>query len=161
MWDEAERWPKECYVSKGKAHGGSFNGNACRTLLNKIDLLQSLAPIQALPFIAAFRALKTVVDGCFGSELNADIKRLISEFKDLYLDLEINITPKIHCVFFHVPAFCLKYGHGLGRHSEQASESVHSDFQKIWCKYKVNVVNPKYGTSLLRAVTEYNSRHIK
>ena len=119
-----------------------------------------MCPIEGLPYVAAFRALNEVVRACFGSELSNDFLSRILYFKQLYLDLEIGVTPKVHTVFFHVPTFCENRGVGLGRHSEQASESVHSDFGHIWKKYKVNDNHPDYGSRLLRAVVEYNSNHV-
>ena len=58
-----------------------------------------------------------------------DILRSKSKYIDLVELGCVNVTPKRHCIFHHVPEFCGKYG-GLGRHSEQASESVHADFKK-------------------------------
>ena len=43
----------------------------------------------------------------------------------------------MHCVFFHVSDFCINSSRGLGFFSEQAMESVHSDFSKTWEKFKV------------------------
>ena len=54
-----------------------------------------------------------------------------------YLSLEIDVTPKVHAVMYHVSEFCELKGMGLAPWSEQTSESVHHDFNLLWEKYKL------------------------
>ena len=135
VWPDAEKWPKECNMTPDPMYGGVFNGNDCRTLLKKADILQSLSysHLEVQPFTQAFRALDKVVEACFGTTLNPSYMERISEFRNSYIDLVelkyINITPKVHAIIHHVQEFCEKSG-SLGRHSEQASESVHADLKK-------------------------------
>ena len=159
-WPGAAEWAVACHVQKEDYHGGSFNGNACRALLLKSDLLRSMCPFFCLKYVEVFRAFKCVVDSCYGTELSADFEDRIHEFRHAFNALEINVTPKIHAVFHHIPQFCLKYATGLGRHSEQASESVHAHFKSTWAKYKVNQSHPDYAARLLRAVKEFNCSHL-
>lgn len=78
-----------------------------------------------------------------------------------YIDLDVNVTPKVHAVIWHVPQFCARFNEGLGRCSEQAGESVHHDFAKTWENYKLkSLSHPEYGNSLKRAVCAYNGRHL-
>ena len=83
--------------------------------------------------------------------------------KSKYMDLVelgcVNVIPKMHCIFHHVPEFCGKYG-GLGRHSEQASESVHADFKKTLVRYKVGNPLDSFDQHLLRAFMDYNCGHL-
>ena len=52
-------------------------------------------------------------------------------------------------------------GKGLGVGSEQALESSHSAFKKIWTRYAVkNHLSPTYLTNYLEAVIHYNWLHI-
>ena len=52
-------------------------------------------------------------------------------------------------------------GKGLGVGSEQALESSHSAFKKIWSRYAVkNHLSPTYLTNYLEAVVHYNWLHI-
>ena len=142
-------------------HGGAFNGNGCRTLTKNVDALQALAPIVAQPFTETFRALDKVVASCFGNNIDSSFMDYILRFKSMYMDLVIvelgyvNVTPKMHCIFHHVPGFCGKYG-GLGCHSEQASESVHADFKKTLVRYKVGNPHDSYDQHLPRVVMDYN-----
>ena len=154
VWPNAADWPKSCNVMAEPMHGGVFNGNGCRKLCKNTDILQSQANIQAQPFVAAFKSLDAVVDSCFGKDLADDFKEHIQAFKVKYLDLVklglVNVTPKIHTIFHHISEFCDLEGVGLGRHSEQARESVHCSFSKTFLKYKVGARNPNYGHKLLR-----------
>ena len=61
----------------------------------------------------------------------------------------------------HVIPFC-KFKHSpLDPFSEQASESVHSDFTAMYnSSGKVGESNTNYGDSLLKTVVRYNGRHI-
>ena len=50
---------------------------------------------------------------------------------------------------------------GVGVYAEQASESVHADFDAHWDRYRVkDPTSDKYGPQLLRAVLSYNAQHI-
>ena len=62
VWPEAAAWTKMCHVAPEHFHGGAFNGNSCKVLLEKTDLLQSLCPLDAEPFVQAFRDFKDVVE---------------------------------------------------------------------------------------------------
>ncbi len=83
----------------------------------------------------------------------------IEKFQKSYMDLGIPVTPKIHVICSHVKEFCDRQGHGLGLYSEQASESVHHDFQKTWERFKVPEGHDSFGPQLLRAVTVSTFSH--
>lgn len=159
--DDTEKWAKSCNVSREFVHGSpGFAGNACKTLLNKIDLLRAKCSVHCLKYVRCFNDFSSVVNSCFSSSLDEKFEVYISEFQRSYLDLAIPITPKVHAVFFHVPHFCRKMEKGLGNYSEQAMESVHHDFKNTWMNYKVHHTHPDYSSKLLRAIQEYNSRHV-
>ena len=62
---------------------------------------------------------------------------------------------------FHVGEFCKLHNMGLSPWSEQTTESLHSDFNKVWENYKVKDTNHvEYGNRLLQAVQMYNSKHL-
>lgn len=163
IWPDAENWPRLCNVSRDPMHGGAFNGNACRQLLKKADVLDYISPLIVKPFVEAFRAFNKVVESCFGEDLDPDYLDSIEGFKQKYMDLVqlgyVNVTPKIHCIFFHVQQFCDK-NEGLGRYSEQASEAVHADFKRTLTRYHVGSSNDRYDEILFRAVMDYNCSHL-
>ena len=160
VWPDCQRWAAALSVTREAYHGGSFTGNSCRKLLKSVDVLQKLCPESCRNFVLAFRALNDVVDASFSKELHPDYLEKIDTFKKTFELLGINITPKIHAIFFHIKDFCDRHGKGLGCWSEQAFESVHSDFRHSWMKYKVPEQHEKFSEQLLRAVMEYNSRHL-
>lgn len=158
---DALMWAEACCVVRDVRHGSSsFNGNSCKTLLEKIDILRSRSSIPGtLNYVETFDKFKMVVKACFSYDLNPSYKNVIEDFKKSYLQLGISVTPKIHAVFFHVPDFCQIVQKGLGFYSEQTMESVHSDFKNTWVKYTVSINHPDYPERLKRALCEYNSLH--
>ena len=154
-------WIKESNVKREVTHGGTgFNGNSCKILLSKIDILRTKSNLQCLKYVNAFSSFKNVVHDCFGSALNAHYMRSIDKFKTYYLDLNISVTPKVHAVFYHIIDYCSEHKRGLGFYSEQAMESVHFDFLSTWSRYKVSPNHAEYDKQLLKAVCAYNSNHV-
>lgn len=160
VWPDAVKWAAACHVERQAMHGGSFNGNSCMTLLNHVDILQQISPITCLKYVKVFRDFRKVVKSCYGQTLDQEYKTDIETFKKSFLELEISVTPKLHAIFHHIPEFCDKQQSGLGPWSEQASEAVHSDFKATWHKYKVPENHSSYAPQLLRAVCEYNAKHV-
>lgn len=159
--NDSLRWAKECNVTREFVHGGpAFAGNSCKKLLNKVDILRSFCCIKCLKYVKCYQNFGAVVDSCFSQELGTNFEQKILAFQKSYCDLNISITPKVHAVFFHILHFCRRTGKGLGFFSEQCIESVHADFKNTWAKYKVSNTNVNYPENLLKAVREYNSRHI-
>ena len=109
--------------------------------------------------MTALRDFDKVRKACFGPTLDPQFDMHIAHFKTSFKALDIPETPKLHILFTHVVKFCKNHG-PLGRHSEQASESVHHDFEKMWTKYKVNMSNTQYKDRLLTAVLNYNAYHM-
>ena len=117
--------------------------------------------MQCLPFVATFRSLNLVVHSCFGNALKLDFEKHIQKFKSDYLALDLPVTPKIHCIFYYIAEFCKMSNKGPGFYNEQASETVHGDFNRLWTNYKVSSFeNPRYKEQFLKAVQMYNSRHL-
>lgn len=160
VWPDISRWAERCCVEKDEQYGGTFDGNSCRRLLRGTDVLDSMVNLEGKKFVRAFRELDLVVKSCFGEKLESGYEENIFNFKKSYLDLEIPVTPKIHAIFYHVIDFCSTVGDGLGRYSEQASESVHYSFSSEWRNFKVTRSHPEYISRLLRAVNVYNTNHI-
>ena len=160
-WPEAMTWPRTCFVEREAIHGGLFNGNSCKKLLSKIDALRSMCPLQGLKYVEDFEKFRKVVDACYGHDLDPDFRMIIRDFEKSYLSLGISISPKVHTVFHHITDFCDSVHTGLGRYSEQAVEAVHADFKSTWAKYKFHEVNPRYPEQLLKAVSDYNAKHLR
>lgn len=155
------KWTKLCNVEKQFTNGGhGYNGNSCNMLLKKVDLLRSMCPILGLKYIDVLQTFKIVVNDCFSFHLKSTFKESINNFKSSYLTCGLSVTPKVHAVFYHVAEFCDMRGTGLGFWGEQAMESVHCDFMKLWSRYSVAEDHPDYHKKLLSALIEYNSYHV-
>ena len=147
-WKGSSEWLKRCHVEREAFLGGSFTGNSCKILLNNVDLLRSMCPIDCLPYVDALQSfsqvshffislfclsinesaddlfLFQVVASCYGSNLSSDFGQRISQFKQLYLDLAISVTPKLHAIFYHIPDFCRSKQRSLAQWSEQVLEAM-------------------------------------
>lgn len=154
---ETEQWIRQCNVQGEFLYGSGtgFKGNSCKSLLRKIDYLRAIAnrseqSSACLLFVDALQNFNNVVDDCFGNQLKKDFETPIEKFKNSYLLLNISVTPKVHAVLYHVKEFCKNYG--LGFFCEQAIESVHCDYKKIWANYKVFKEHEDYANELLKSV---------
>ena len=161
-WDSKKfsDWARAQGIDDLTHKSGSLDGNECRKFLRKLDTLEIILPQNLHPYIKALRSFENVVQSCFGQILGPSFKEDIKDFEICYRKLGLSITPKIHILIDHVPVFCERKQKSLGYFSEQASESVHSDFRKTWENYKVSPNNPSFGEKLLRAVVIYNARHV-
>ena len=70
--------------------------------------LQHMAPLHIQKYVHILRCLYQVVRSCFGIILAPEFETHIHKFKEIYLDLNIAITPKVHILTEHVPDFCKK-----------------------------------------------------
>ena len=70
-----EMWSEKLFVRPVGYHGGScFTGGDCRKLLQSVDSLAAVCPIQVLPFVDTLRKLCQVIDSCFGNTLQMDFQ---------------------------------------------------------------------------------------
>ena len=126
-----------------------------------------MIPAQYQEYVTAFRQFAKIVKGCFSLTVSPTIEYDIADFRDTYLGLNLNVTPKFHIIFAHVfPYLQLKAAAnddnwtGLGVETAQPFEAVHHDFGKRWDKFKVNRENKEYKEKLHRAVSCYNSLNV-
>ena len=71
----------------------------------------------------------------------------------------LSCTPKVHTVCRHLIPFItsnLQSRHGLGVVSEQALESCHQSFKKVWRMYQCHSNNTHYPRGLHQAVCDFN-----
>ena len=112
-------------VKREEYHGGKFNGNDSRNLLKNVKLFEELCPPKFRNFVESFRALNEVATVCYGRGLSPVYTDKIERFKVRYQMLNINTTPKLHAVFYHISEFCDIKKIGLSPWSEQTAESLH------------------------------------
>ncbi|KAI6659881.1 hypothetical protein LOD99_14221 [Oopsacas minuta] len=143
-------------ISRSSYHGGAFEGNAMRKITLMVE--QIGFPISNSSSIALKR-FSEVVRTCFGQKIQGDYKLAIFQFEEAFKLTGLNCSTKVHIVCRHVIPFITKFlpvGMGLGAVSEQAAESAHSRFIKVWRNYQCSESLENYGENLLNAVKEIN-----
>ena len=155
----------------------NYDGNDVKKILNHInDFIVFCEPIQwpfgdvsALPHLHFLRAFSKVVHSCFGFLLEPDYAEKIALAKEAFdllcsatakrvkKKLRVHYFYKVHVLIFHVGDFVEKFG-PLGPFSEQAGETVHSWWTKLWISYRSLPLTP--GERLLRALVEWNFRRL-
>ena len=167
---KGQEWQNtENIVRKKKQGRQALEGDPASKFLHNVGNLELALngeggeiPIRGVPYVETLRSYLKVQDACMGLTLKDNWKETIERFTNLYLALEISVTPKVHMVMHHLTDFFELKGeeHGLSYWTEQAFEAVHHDFKVIWERYKVSPDHPEYGARLLRAVSAYNASHL-
>lgn len=148
----AELWAKSVNATRHAQFG--FAGRHCRALLSKHGVLMEAGLTE---YADCMEKLLSVVQKCFGFNLEDGYRNVIQEFCSSWTTLNLPVTPKFHILKYHVSEFCDDVQSGLGRYSEQTVEAIHQDFSNTW---KVPESHANYQESLLKAVVVYNSSHI-
>jgi hypothetical protein len=84
-----KKWAGICHVQKEAFYGGSFNGNSCRLLLAKVDVLRSICPLNCLKYVQCLCTFELVVKSCFGNNLLNNFENVIQQFKSDFIQLTI------------------------------------------------------------------------
>ena len=164
----ADKWASSCHAFK-KGQFQQFDGPGCNSLLKEKNLneLESVLPANLHGYVKTLRCLSKVVKGCFSLTVSQTIKEDIQEFKEAYLKLSINVTPKFHIIFAHILPYLEQKAAvngnwtGLGIETAQPFEAIHHDFAKRYKNFKVNKGNGKYKDCLHRAVCCYVSLNVE
>ena len=107
-WPGVSMWLEKINVKQKDYHHGAFVGNDCMKMLKNIDILQQIAEDQNVhtvaKYIHIYKCLQKVILSCFGMELDLQYKTHISNFKDVYIDLGISVSPKVHILvnMYHI-----------------------------------------------------------
>lgn len=147
-------------IQREPFRGKNLNGNNCVKFLQHVMDLEKALPGHLVQYAEALKHFDKVRKACFGNELDPNYRQLIKNFEGACTHLKIVKFSKLHILVDHVADFIERKQKPLGFYSEQASESVHADFQKTWDHYKRATSNPVYGNHLYRAVLRYNKKHL-
>ena len=126
----AIQWLRESHVQKDQYHGGTFNGNNARLLLKNTDKLRSIATLDVLPLVSAFKSFDKVVSSCFGKSLHEDFSKHIDEFRNDLASLNIPITVE--------SAYCGHPGPGATVHNNRMSTI--SEFKSLEARIPCNTL---------------------
>ena len=143
-------------IQRSTYHGNAFEGNAMRKLLKMCNGLAF--PSSNSTFIALKR-FSDVVTSCFGTNIESEYMEHIHQFEEAFNRTGLPCSTKVHVTCRHIVTFIQNYlppGKGLGYVSEQAVESSHSRFLKVWNRYKCNEEVATYPKCIYNAVCEAN-----
>ena len=146
--------------------GKTLEGKEVSKLLRNLDLLDEVVKEKCKPFIAFLRAYAGVVKSQFHVDLIDSWQEETIIFGEKLAELQkafpsVRMTPKWHIILNHVPEWIRRNNRGLGQVSEQEVEDTHSQFEKVWDKYRVkSVSNPAYLPNYFRAVTDNNTTNL-
>ena len=169
--DETLKWCQDNYIIRRGYHGGQFDGNNSKKILERLADLADYCPSNCLPLIDLLRSFLPIVSGCFGSVLDPHYRSLIADFRQMFvraqrhvdalkLGVSLSVTWKIHVLIVHLPDFIDRVGCSMARFSEQTGESVHHAMKKILSRYKVSEANPKHGERLKKAIVEFSTERL-
>ena len=119
------QWRMVSAVVSARLHGGEFNDNQYRHLLTHTDTLRDISSNPQVGFML------TCLIHWIKSEWHVSVNHSVKISMKRYGILSPSIchSPFLqHFVTVHVLQLCKYQNAGLGHFSEQASESVHSDF---------------------------------
>jgi hypothetical protein len=146
--------------------GKTLEGKEVSKLLKNLNLLENIVPDKCKPFIDFMRAYAGVVNSCFHVDLLDSWQEDIICFGVKLANLlnmfpRVKMTPKWHIILNHVPEWIERNNKGLGQVSEQEVEDTHSQFEKVWSKYRVkNVDNPTYLPNYFKSITDHNTTNL-
>jgi hypothetical protein len=89
-----ENFTKSVHIIRRGYHGGGYDGNNSKKLLDNIDIMANQLPIHCLPVVSALRAFKPVVSGCFGKKLDPNFEELIENFRRAYELVQVDYMVK-------------------------------------------------------------------
>ena len=165
-----KEWVSFAEAQRNAYHGGTFNGNNCKRLVDSVDYLEVLLTKDfydftpfGLSIVDVFRKLRAVRHACFGTDLHPDYQDALDKYQEATVnfskEFSVNLIVKEHITDYHVAFWCERHGVGLGSASEQTAESVHSIFEtKYWDpRFKVAETSPQFPRQLLRAACAFNA----
>ena len=150
----------------------NYVGDDCKKVLDHIDQFVErvlwYAAHEVIPHLNFLRAFARVVHSCFGFELQPDYAEQIRLAREAFESLveatadqtgkcRVRWFYKVHVVLHHVEEFVEEYG-PLGPYSEQAGETVHDAWMKVWVRYRALPIPPQ--ERLLRALVEWNFERV-
>lgn len=143
-------------IKKITFRGKSLEVPSCVKLLKNLDKLERRVPRRLRVFVTALYNFDRLKTSCFSNKVQDNFMNTWKNFKFSYDLLNFpSGSTKIHIVLDHLEQFVSVKG-ALGPYSEQASESVHSDWIKTWNFYKTYPSEDR----LMRCVLKYNNMHL-
>ena len=163
-----EEWVAYSQAARVSYHGGIFEGNACKSLVDNIDYLSMLVmngPSEhfafAMSIIDVLRKFGKMRHSCYAKTLQPDFETHIDNYAtsldNVVSDHDVSTILKNHIAKFHVKPWCQRNNIGLGARSEQTPEASHKRFKKVWLR--LETTKGSMGKRLLKTACVYNSEN--
>lgn len=120
--DKALEWAQSLNVSKYR--GQTFQGNACRKMLQEADKLlnpviyQEVGLFRIIPCVTAFKEMNKLVENCFSIRVTDKLilKEQIDKLRKALAAVEVSDTLKLHILMWHIEDCLdsLRENEGLG-----------------------------------------------
>ena len=159
------KWVAYSEARRVAYHGGIFEGNGCKKLVDNVDALEMFALDEpgkhtafVMSIVEVLRLFHKVRHSCFGKELYPDFEQHLDNYSDALKNVvshfDVSLILKNHITKFHVKTWCSRNQVGLGSRSEQTAEASHSRLKKYWQRSKGT---GSIGKQLLRVMCVINS----
>ncbi|KAJ8669275.1 hypothetical protein QAD02_000534 [Eretmocerus hayati] len=145
---KAMLWPLVLHMVAKQYHGETFEGNACRKMIQEADKLlhsdmsEDVGKVGLIPFVNVFKSWDKIVSNFFVAERvisRCDLNEHLQDFRSDFLSTGVSDTLKVHIAINHLAdPLELLNNDRLGTWSEQAGESIHRDFLVFWERHQVN-----------------------
>ena len=122
-------------ITQEKYHGAKLNVQNCEKLMKYVDDLIQFLPESMKLFGKALKSFNKVAKSCFGIVLLPSWSQDIKDFLEIYDQLGIGYTPKVHVLVVHVKQFIDAQEKALGIFIEKPFEPLHADFKNVWKEY--------------------------
>lgn len=163
IWGDmnVKNWLKTHNIVQSPFYDGQLQGNQCRSVLKKAGDLELALPRSLGIYAISLSRFNEVVNSCYTNVLSVSYELDIKRFNDAFEKLALDKTTKVHIVTDHFVQFLKPRSIGMSVFSEQAVESAHNLFSKIWENYKVTDSHSQYESRLFRAVMKFNSMNME
>jgi len=107
-----------------------------------------------------FAALGILIQRMTQKTLHKDLEPAAAAYRDALLTLGCSKTVAMHIIIDEVPLLCRRRNCGLGFHSEQAAESLHSEVTRFANRWKLPLPShPKHVEGVRRMMCAMNAEH--
>lgn len=166
LFPEVRQWPEQLHLHQDQYHGAVFEGNECKKLLTRLDLVQDILEKSGnlerdSPFIRVLKAFSTINHQFHSASVDQPVlSEAVLDFETAWKESKMSLTTKAHIIISHLVPFVTDSVNSMSILSEQSHEALHAEFAKTWAKYGVKKAsNPRFGSQMLKAVLDFNSTH--
>ena len=158
---------KEIGIKRSEYHGGQFEGNECKKIMNNLTKLESHLKDdheELLPFVETMWFNHLLDELVNKDSLEEEVFEVIKSFENAYMCLKekfnISITNKVHIIIDHLSDYLKENKTTLRSTTDQTIESTHSKLDKFLRRHGYFRKDPDSSTSgkkLLDGICAWNA----